>query len=334
MAAEPGTRRIALLIGRDVAQKALKLGAPVVDVDHQAIGSMAAEHFLERGFRHFGFFGSPQAWYSQVRETAFCERLASVGSTVASCYASYFSYYASYLRKPPRRNEWRTTDLRTSQWLQELPKPVAIFAVDDGPARKLADLCRLSNLRAPEEVALLGVDNDEMECHFAVPPLSSVAVPSQQIGFEAAKLLDRMMDGELVSSVPVLLPPIGVVVRHSTDAFAVEDPDVAAALNFIRTHAAESIRIGMVAYAAGTARRTLEAKFRALLGRSVLEEIHRVRVEMAKRLLIATELPMPAIAKRTGFANAQRLAIVFGHAVGMSPTDYRRQTQIPTRVRR
>jgi len=303
----------------DIAYSFPKLGVPVVDVDHKAVGIMAAEHFLKRGFRHFGFFGSSEAWYSQLRETAYCEHLASYGKTVIPCYADYRRY-------PPTRDSWQAADQRIRKWLKQLPKPIGILAVDDAPARSLADMCRLSGLCVPDDIALLGVDNDEMECHFAIPPLSSVAIPGQQIGYEAARLLDRMMRGERPPS--LFLPPVGVVVRQSSDVFAVEDNDVAAALAFIRKHMAEKLTVGMVVYEVGVARRTLENKFRAILNRSILDEIHRFRVETAKQLLIETDLPMAAIARRTGFASAERLATVFGQIVGMAPTNFRRQTKI------
>lgn len=305
----------------DIACAFSDIGVPAVDVDHRAVGTMAAEHFLERGFRHFGFYGSSQAWHSQLRETAFRERLIDEDTTISSCYADSFC-------SPQRQSVWEFTDQHARQWLEDLPKPVAILAVDDAPARHLADICRLSGLRVPDDVALLGVDNDDMECHFAIPPLSSVAIPSQQIGWDTARLLDQMMDGKSITPASLFHPPIGVIVRQSTDVFAIEDQDVAAALSYIRNHADEGLQITTIAYEVGAARRTLEAKFRELLGRSILEEIHRMRVEIAKRLLIETNLPMPAIAKRAGFANAQRLTIVFGRVAGMTPTDYRRQSKI------
>ena len=306
----------------DIACAFSNLKVPVVDVDHHAVGVMAAEHFLERGFRHFGFYGDSQTWYSQIREAAFCERLATDSrNTISSCYADRFCY-------PKRQSVWEITDKDARKWLQGLPKPVAILAVDDMPARHLSDICRLCGIKVPDEVALLGIDNDDMECHFAIPPLSSIAIPSQQIGWDTARLLEQMMGGKSPSSHALFHPPIGVVVRQSTDVFAIEDQDVAAALAFIRNHLLEEIRIASIAYEIGIARRTLETKFREFLGRSILEEIHRMRVETAKRLLIETDLPMPAIAKRSGFANAQRLTIVFGRVTGITPTDYRHQRKI------
>ena len=147
-----------------------RLRAPVVDVDHEAVGRLAAEHFLERGHRHFGFFGSDSAHYSKLREASFRRRLAQAGHTVSACYVEY-------LLRLPALMESKRAAARVRRWLEGLPKPVAILAANDIPARELADACRRFALRVPDDVALLGVDNDDLECGLTSPPLSSVATP-------------------------------------------------------------------------------------------------------------------------------------------------------------
>ena len=163
----------------------------------------------------------------------------------------------------------------------ELSKPVAVLADHDVAAHDLADMCQLLGLRVPDEVAILGVDNDELECQLAFPPLSSVAIPAERIGFEAATLLDRMLSGQRVSNEAVYLPPVRVVTRHSTSMFAVDDPIVTAALHYIRNHLAEPLNVSTDAaeswFAGGCSNRSS-----APLGRSVLAEIHRARVEHVK----------------------------------------------------
>ena len=212
-------------------------------------------------------------------------------------------------------------------WLEELPKPVAILAANDVPA-ELADACRRFGLRVPDDVALLGVDNDDLECGLTSPPLSSVATPSRRIGYEAAKLLDELMAGRPAPRQGVFLPPTGVVTRVSTDALAIRDAAVVAALNFIRSRADDDLRIDQVAAHAASGRRMLEYKFRQLVGHTILEEIRRVRVQRVKQLLSDTDLPMPAVARRSGFSTPQRMSVVFRQATGLTPSAYRQQTQV------
>jgi LacI family transcriptional regulator len=305
----------------DTACAIPNLKVPVVDVDHKAVGILAAEHFLERGYRYFGFFGSQWAYFCQLREASFRMRLADAGYTVSSCYEEY-------LLQPSAITEWEQATQRVRHWLRRLPKPVGILASNDIPARHLADVCLQLGLRVPDEVALLGVDNDDLDCGLTSPPLSSVAVPAQQIGYEAAKILDALMSGKSAPQRPVFLPPVGVVTRQSTDTSAIRDPAVLAALQFIRKHAGDEIGVDDVVAHAALGRRMLEYKFRQLLGRTVLEEIRRVRITQVKQLLSTTDLPMPAIGRQTGFTSPQRLAVVFRQATGLTPSEYRHQTLI------
>ncbi len=261
---------VAYLSTREMARRLLKinnplvdiacvfsdLGIPAVDVNHLAVGRLAAEYLLERGFRRFGFYGNSWAYCVTLREAGFRERVAESGYAVVSCHTDCLPYM-------PRPSSWKTIDPRVQKWLTKLPKPVAILASNNAPGRDLADICRLLGLRVPEDVAIIGVDNDDLECELASPPLSSVAIPSLQIGCEAARLLDRLMAGEPPPAAPIFLPPIGVVTRPSTDILMIEDRDVAAALSFIRLHAGEEINVKAVSQAVAVGRRTLEAKFRA-----------------------------------------------------------------------
>jgi LacI family transcriptional regulator len=296
------------------------LKVPTVDVDHTAVGRMAAEYLLERKFRHFGFFGSESAAYSRIQESAFRARVGEAGHGVSSCYTEYLPDLATAA-------VWRKSAERVCRWLRRLGKPAAVLCCEDAPARYLADVCREIGLRVPDDVALLGVGSDEMECHLAQPALSSIAVPSQRIGFEAARLLDRLMAGEECEPGPHLLAPLHVVSRHSTDVTAVEDETVQAALQYVREHAWASISVAGVADAIAVSRRLLERRFREILGRSVLEEIHRLRVDRAKELLVDTHLPIETVAAQSGFSSTRRLDVVFGKLAGTSPTSYRRQSQ-------
>nr|WP_197525849.1 XylR family transcriptional regulator [Pseudobythopirellula maris] len=293
-----------------------ELNHPLVEADHGAVGRMAAAYFMDRGFTNFGFFGSAHAGFSREREAGFREALAARGYSATACYAEY-------LPRPSADVSWVNVDACVRAWLNELSKPVAILSSNDVPARELADICRQLKLDVPNQVALLGVDNDELECNLATPPLSSIVLPAQQIGYEAAEQLERLMAGEPLRQQRTHLAPIRVVSRFSTDTLAVEDPDLRVALSYIRSHAHLEISVESVHEHAAVSRRLLERKFRERLGRTVLNEIRRTRIELAKQLLTETDLPMPAVAKRAGFSGARRLAVVFRQEETLTPSEFR-----------
>lgn len=316
--------RAVLRLGKpvvDIACIHTGLDVPVVDVDHVAVGRMAAEHFLERGYKTFGYFGSATVRYSRLREDSFRQTIAAAGCEVSACHVDYAP-------RLPVRTSWKTVNRQIRQWLKDLHKPVAVLAANDVPARDLASMCHHLELRIPDDVAVLGVDDDDLECQLSFPPLSSVAIPAERIGYEAARILERMLAGQPVSREPLFLPPIRVVPRQSTSALAVEDPLVAAAMHFIRRHVSERMNVARIAKELAARRRALEQKFHACLGVSVLTEIHRARVNEAKELLDATDLKISQIARRSGFSTPQRLAAVFRRLAGMTPNAYRRQSRL------
>ncbi len=323
---------IAHLDDEEVARKLVKLGKPivdtgcvvkgldipVVDVDHAAVARLAADYLLSRGYRHFGYFGSRSACYSQLRFAAFREAITPRGLDVCACHVDY-------LPRLPERTSWKKVNVQVRRWLKKLPKPVAVLADHDVAAHDLANMCQLVDLRVPDDVAILGVDDDELECQLAFPPISSVAIPAERIGYEAAKLLDRMLSGKRPPRDPKYLPPVRVATRHSTSMYAVNEPMVTAALHYIRNHLTEPLRVSAIAAALAVRRRALEEKFRTLLGRSVLDEIHRARIDKAKELLATSDLRVSEIARQSGFATPQHLATVFVKIAGVSPTQYRRE---------
>jgi len=302
----------------DTANVLPRLRMPIVDVDPEAIGRLAAEYLLERQFRHFGFFGSRVAVYSQAQKNAFARRLREAKVKVYTCYYEYLPDYAPGM-------VWREVTGRIWRWLRNLPKPVAIFCCEDVLSRILADTCAQLGLRVPEDVALLGCGNDELECTLTEPTLSSIVVPAEKVGYEAAALLDRLMSGEPPPPNGIFLPPVGVVTRHSTDTLGIEDELIRQAVRFIREHALGELRVRDVVQALAVGRRSLERHFRAVLGRTILQEIYRVRVEHAKRLLVQTHWPIGVIALRSGFSCPRHLDVRFRQLTGMTPRAYRRQ---------
>ncbi|MEM6332862.1 MAG: substrate-binding domain-containing protein [Planctomycetota bacterium] len=211
-------------------------------------------------------------------------------------------------------------------WLREAPKPLGVMAIHDVQARLVSVACRIADLRVPDDVAILGIDNDELLCELSDPPLSSIDHAMQEVGYEAAALLNRMLNGGPVER--VILPPKRVVTRRSTDVLAIDDPDVVAALRYIRTNGAQNISIDDVARSIPAARRTLERRFKKVMGHSLLDEVLRVRVNTARNLLITTDRPLPQVAESSGFNSLKHFHEVFRRRMGVTPVAFRRKHQM------
>jgi LacI family transcriptional regulator len=211
------------------------------------------------------------------------------------------------------------------RWLLSLPRPVGVMACYDIRARHVLDACRRVGLAVPDQVAVIGVDNDEFLCNLAEPPLSSVAPDTRRTGYEAAALLDRLMSGrERPRGQAIFVEPLGVVARRSTDVLAVGDPDVSAAVRFIREHACQGIAVKDLLARVPLSRRVLEGRFRKLLGRTPHEEIARIRFERVRQLLRETRLPLEEVARRSGFRNAEYLSTAYRREFGTAPSVYRK----------
>lgn len=285
-----------------------------VETDDKAIAHLAADHLLERGFRHFGFCGDPRFNWSNWRQEHFHRRITQAGF---DCHV--------YEPSPPRRGTtpWDQERADIGDWLRGLPKPVGVMACYDIRGREVLDVCRQLGIIVPDEVALIGVDNDELICDLADPPLSSVIPDAQRTGYEAARLLDLLMADHPELPLAHLIKPLGIAVRGSTDVLATDDTDVSAAVRFIRAHASESIKVEDVLRAVPLSRRVLEARFEKLLGRTPHEEITRVQVERVKELLAETDLTLSAIAHRAGYKHVEYMSVVFKRETGLPPSRYR-----------
>jgi LacI family transcriptional regulator len=289
------------------ADQLAKIGLPSVLPDDGAIGALAYDYLRDLGFRQFGFCGHPTSDWSHQRCKTFAAAAAEDGypcSTVAAA------------------------DSVPVEWVVSLKKPCAILAGNDRYAWHAIDACREAGIRVPEDVAILGVDNDVLLAEMVRPTLSSVTPDALSIGYVAAELLAELMKGKPAPAAPVLLPPEGVVTRHSTDVLAMDDPDVVAAARFIRENAAKPISVDDVMDQVSTSRRNLERRFRRELGRSLLDEIRRMHLARAMNLLRNTDLDIPAVAKESGFTGAVRFSTVFRELTGMPPTQYRREQRV------
>lgn len=287
----------------------------VVTDDNQR-AELALAHLRDRGFEEFAYFAPPSPKYSENRGRAFAEIVEGAGYR---CRVYKPGYRAG------RKIGWEEQQRRVSRWLNSLPRPVAILTVDAHQGRQLADICYLSGIRVPDEVAILAGDTDELMCDVCTPPLSSISLAGRRIGFEAASLLDRLMNGEKPEQKTYLVPPLRVISRHSTDILAIDDEAVVRALRFIQTHAFQDIVVKDILHEVPISRRSLEIQFQHYLGRSPAEEIRRVRLEKGRELLARSELSIGEIAVACGFANSTRFGVAFRKKYEQTPLAYRKQ---------
>lgn len=323
-----------------MAEKLLASGLPVIGVDlpeqksargellakvseicadSQHAGQLAAEHFLERGFWNFAFCGYEGRVWSQRRQEGFSARLREAGFSCEAYQPPRFKHGLSWRRELP---------LVTS-WLKSLPRPVAVMACNDIRGRQVLEAGLLSGLSVPEDVAVVGVDNDHFICNLSNPPLSSVALNLSQAGYQAAELLAGLMKGKPQRRRRIIAESLWVAPRRSSDVIATEDEHVAAALRFIRDHVRESIGVDDVVRRTGISRRGLEIRFQQTLGRSIRGEIERTRLVLTKQLLVETNLPAEQIARLAGFCGLSYLSSVFRREAGMTLTQFRRRMRLP-----
>jgi LacI family transcriptional regulator len=299
----------------DLSAARLVSSLPWVETDDAEIARLAAEHLLERGFKHFGYCGDSRFNWSVWREGHFSEQLRKAG------------HHCHTFSGNPALTDLDAQSRELSDWLRTLPKPVGIMACYDRRGQQVLDACRNATLAVPDEVAVVGVDNDELLCELAAPPLSSVIPNTHRTGYEAAALLDRMMEGKKVAAKSHLIAPLGVAARQSTDVLAIDDREVAGAVRFIREHACEGLNVADLMRVVSLSRRVLEQRFQRLLSRTPHEEILHVKLNRVQRLLAETDLPLYLIAERTGFEHVEYLSVVFKRELGKTPRQFRTEAQ-------
>lgn len=292
-------------------------GFPLVHVNDRSIGTMGAEHLIVRGFRHFAFFGQEERNWSLSREQAFIRRVRQQGFT------------AAVRRVSPIRSDddsWEPQQDALAEWLAGLPKPMGLMVCSDQLASQVLEACRRASIRIPDDIAVIGVDNDQPLCEICNPPLSSIWPNHALVGYEAARLLDRLMRGVRRVRARTLLPPKEVITRQSTDVLAVQDELVARALHVIRERACTGIRINEIADMVEASRSVLQRRFRLAIGRSINQELVAQRISSAKQLLAETQLPIATIAERCGFRHQEYMGTVFKAQTRQTPAQFRRQT--------
>jgi LacI family transcriptional regulator len=329
-----GTGIIARIPNERIAQAVIEAGLPTIALglndeqlrpdnplsqlselssEPQEVARLAADHLLERQLTQFAYVGLEDRAWSLRREKAFRARLNEAG----------FEPHVYHQPARGRDRVWEREQGILADWIRALPTPVGLFACNDDRGRQVLEACRLAELHVPEDVAVIGVDNDEVFCDLADPPLSSVALNAETAGYRAAELLDGMMSGRIRKPRKVTVEAIGVVTRRSTEVVAVKDYDVAAALQFIRREHGRGISVDMVANEVAVSRRNLEKRFRETIDRTILEEIQLVRFERAKRLLLETTYSISKVAQLAGFGSTGYFIQFFQSRVGETPRKYR-----------
>ena len=290
-------------------------GVPKIRPDNRAIGHLGAEHFLERGYRHFGFCGFNNDGWACERRDGFVEAVTLAGRNAAVFDVAYPGTLTP---------AWDSGQIRLlTSWLLSLPKPAGVMACNDLRALQVTHAARAAGLLVPEEVAVLGANNDKRRCELALPPLSSVATNAERSGYQAADTLARILAGETIENMDARIDPVGVITRQSTDILAIEDSHVAAALSHIRQHACRGLTVNEVIRHTAASRSQLEKRFRRAIGRSPQSEIRRTQVSKIKELLFETGYPLKVIADMTGFEHIAYMSVVFKRFTGMSPGAYR-----------
>jgi len=298
-----------------------------VVTDSEVIGRIGAEHLLACGFKHFAYCGyvmSPfeNTTWSEIRRESFRERICEAG----------FAEPAHHDLSAPGK-EWSREWRALAQWLGALPKPVGLMACNDDCAQRVMEVCKLAGLTVPDTIGIVGVDNDEVVCGLTNPPMSSIAINFERAGYEAAAALDSLMAGRPAVPDRIKATASRVITRRSTDFVAADEPYLAKALRFIRDRARGGVSVDAVAQSAGLSRRALEKRFRKQLGRSILEEVRRVRTDHIARLLVETDLPVAKIADLLGFADVQHIARYFQADKHVSPVAYRKAHSRPGAMR-
>lgn len=302
----------------DLRGGTLELGLPAFGPSNKSIATSTFEHLVACGFERFGFVGEPTGCYvyDDMRRDQFVNLVQSRGH---ECHI-----FPTDSAKPVPKN-WDAQQRELAKWLRRLPKPIGLMCCHDDRGQQVLDACRRAELRVPDEIGVVGVDNDEFLCRLAVPSLSSVDVGSDRIGYEAASLLDRMMNGEATFSEPVLFEPVGVIKRQSTDIVFCEDLQIGLAIRFIRQNACNNVSVTDVHRQVRLSRTLLNRRFKSIVGHSPKQEILRVQMEVAQKMLVNSPDNIQTVAYRCGFNEAWYFTAVFRKHTGLTPAAYRRK---------
>jgi len=293
-----------------------KVSLPSVFPDTETSGQLAAEHLLSRGMQQFGFVGFTRFKGQSRLQKGFRTRLKEAGYSAQMFLTSHRAPHGV-------RPAWENFYDNATQWLEGFTPPFALFVGSDLIARHLIGFCEMKGLTVPGDVIVMSYGNEATICELSPPTLTSVDGDNDRIGYEAAQLLDRLMSGAKPPSAPILIPPIGVIARQTTDFYVSDDPLVADCLRLIADRLDQRLRVNLLAQELGVSRRSLERRFSASIGQSIAMEISRLRVQQAKRRLVRTKDSIKSIARECGFSGSNHLCAAFRRVMGMKPSEYR-----------
>jgi len=301
----------------DVRGAFANLDVPFIGVDNRPVSALAFKHLRDCGLRNFAFCGTPRG--ENRNQDRRCDYFVDLAEQEGFCCSVFTGNGHKH-----SLIEWESLLEDISEWLKHLPKPVGIMTCHDDRGQQVLDACRRAGYQVPDEVAVIGVDNDPMLCNLCNPPLTSIDVYPSRIGFEAAAQLNKAMSGESLPSDPLLLgPPRGIAARQSTNMLTVEDEEVSLAIKYIRENAVKGIRVNEVLATSKKSPSTLERRIKKALGRTIKAEITRVRISHAKLLLCETDLRVYQVATRTGFNEAKYFCDVFRKKEGLTAIEFR-----------
>ncbi|MEO6435486.1 MAG: DNA-binding transcriptional regulator [Tepidisphaeraceae bacterium] len=288
---------------------------PYVCIDNLQVAQLAIQHLRERGLTNFALCGRPRGVNPNLDER--CDQFINlVERDGVTCHVFDALEHDA-------RAGWEHEQARLAEWIGSLPKPVGVMACNDERGLQVLDACRRCGVIVPDDVAVIGVDNDQAICDLAIPPLTSIDVNAEAIGFEAAAMLDRMMNGETAPKDPVRLSPRGVVTRRSTDIVASEDEEVGRALRYIRENACGGLQVVDVLAHMAMSRASLQQRMKQVVGRTIHQEIQRVRLSRVKDRLAMSDMTIKQVARESGFASVQYMTRVFRAITGETPARYR-----------
>ncbi|WP_020601279.1 xylose operon transcription regulator XylR [Spirosoma panaciterrae] len=318
---------IGQLYNESSVEKIVQAGIPVIAQDfkerfteipnitgaHRATGAMAADYFLRKGFRNFAYYGFKHIVWSRERAEGFDERVSRAGCSVQ--YFEHEEYSASDL--------WYYKPSSLSKWLKSLPKPIAILCCDDRMGQHITETCRHSRIRIPEEVAVLGVDNDETLCELSDPPLSSVMQDAEKGGYDAAHLLDKLIRKEISTFYDIIVEPTQIITRQSTDIYSTADEYIALSLKYIHQNIDKNLQVDEVVKQVPLSRRSLEMRFLQVVGYPIYKYIQNLRIEKFSKKLLETDQAVFEIAMDLGLNDSKNIARQFKQVKGVTPLEYR-----------
>jgi LacI family transcriptional regulator len=282
--------------------------------DYFGTGQMAAKFFIKRRYRNFAFYGNKNVVWSRERAEGFLDEIEKAGG-------NYYYFESENLEG----EEWGTSHILLEEWLQSLPKPIGLFACDDSFALRISQLCKINNIKIPEEISLLGVDNDELICNLSDPPISSIVTDVERGGYEAGRLIDRLMKGERTEPFNIIIEPVRFELRKSTEKYDISNEHISKVVNYIEDNFTTEINIEEFSKMVPLSRRNLEVKFKEEMGTSIYQFILQCRIDYFANLLLTTDRTLFDLALESGFNDCKNISRIFKKMKGYTPVEYRKK---------